>query len=134
MKYLLALLLCFSQLAHSQEEDKITVGVNLVTGHFESGYENFNPGIYVEYKNIVGGVFRNSNGKTSVHAGYLFRKVAGSPMDVTVGGVTGYDWMPVVPLIVPSISVPVAYGVNVRFSLLMPFNKGSAGIHISMEY
>ena len=126
-----ALLLALASLA--AQADTLTVGVNVATLHYEPGYETFTPGVYVEYASFTGGVYRNSEGGTSVHAGYMFRSVLGSPIDVIVGVVTGYDKGGVLPMLLPSLRIPVGAGA-VRFTLLLPYDKGSAGIHFSLEY
>lgn len=123
------LALALVSLAAHAEPPQVTIGVNLGTLHFDPGYENFNPGVYVTVDNVSGGVYRNSFGKLSAHAGYVFRGVFGSPIDINVGVVTGYPRAPVLPLILPSIKV---YGF--RFSLLLPVDKSSGGVHVSYEF
>lgn len=128
---LLAALLLTAVCAQAAEGEppEVTVGVNLGTLHFDPGYENFNPGVYVTVDNVSGGVYRNSFGDVSVHVGYVFRGLFGSPIDLLVGAVTGYPRASVLPLLLPSIKV---YGF--RFSLLLPVDKSSGGVHLSYEF
>jgi len=121
-----------AQAAHGEPPDEgpeVTIGVNLGTLHFDPGYENFNPGIYVTVDNVSGGVYRNSFGDVSVHVGYVFRGLFGSPIDLLVGAVTGYPRASVLPLLLPSIKVG-----GFRFSLLLPVDKSSGGVHLSYEF
>lgn len=109
----------------------LALGIHLGTYHFDRnrGYEEFNPGAYVRCDNITAGAYRNSEGKPSVYAGYTGRPFASIPLDVTVGGVTGYRRSTVVPLLVPSVRIGDA-----RLSLLLPLEKGGGGVHLSWEF
>jgi hypothetical protein len=70
-----------------------------------------------------------------VQAGYLFRSVAGSPLDLLVGVVTGYTTANVAPMLVPSIRLPLGDdGLAMRISLILPIGKGSPGLHLSTEF
>jgi len=108
----------------------LAIGLHIGTYHFDRdrGYNEVNPGIYAECDHYTAGVYRNSLRKTSAYAGYTFERVLG-PIDVTVGGVTGYPRAALMPLAVPSVKVGSA-----RLSLLLPIEKGGGGVHLSWEF
>ncbi len=85
----------------------------------------FNPGLYAICDSAVVGAYRNSLGRASVYGAY---SLPVGPFDVALGGVTGYD-KPVIPLVVPSLRVG-----HVRLSLLLPYEKGAAALHFSLEF
>lgn len=107
----------------------LTLGLHLGTYHFdrERGYEELNPGVYAVYDGWTAGAYRNSEHGTSVYAGYTFRRVLGTPVDVTAGVVRYGAWG---PLLVPSYKLPS----GLRLSLLLPVEKRGGGIHASWEF
>ena len=110
----------------------LTIGVHAYTYHFDKSqnYNNYNPGLYLEYQGWIAGAYYNSERAPSAYAGYTFKAVFGSWIDVTVGAVTGYERAAVLPLVVPSIKV----WDHVRFSLLLPPEKTGWGLHVSFEF
>lgn len=118
----------FSNLAVAQEDT--IVGIHLYTQHFSNNYNNYNPGLYVVHKNIVAGAYYNSEKAWSAYGGYVFKQVFDSPIDVTVGVVTGYRNYKILPLITPSIRV----FDHIRFSLIPNIEKSGWGIHVSLEF
>lgn len=92
-------------------------------------YRSQNPGIYFVWtNNVLAGVYKNSYYRTSFMSGYVFKNVFG-PIDLTVGGVTGYPKSKVMPLVVPSIKVSYF-----RISYLPPLDKNGGGLHLSTEF
>lgn len=69
---------------------------------------------------VNGGVYKNSYHKLSTYigAGYEFSQYSG----IKFGGVTGYYWAKVLPMLVPYMILPIE-----RFNLvlLMPFSPGN---------
>jgi hypothetical protein len=87
---LLAILLCSNAAAAD-----FVVGINTFSLHTESGYETVTPGIYVRTSGpliVEAGVYRNSYGFTTYHAGIGGSLDLGSGFDaaVTVGATYGY--------------------------------------------
>lgn len=119
-----------SLLITSANAEDFTLGVHLYTQHFNQGYNNYNPGMYVVHKNIVAGAYYNSEKAWSAYGGYVFKEVFNSPIDVTVGLVTGYKDYKVLPLISPSIRV----FDHLRFSLVPNIRKDGWGVHFSLEF
>jgi len=113
-------------------EPEVTVGVHVYTYHFteSAGFNNVNPGAYIVVNGWTGGLFYNSERHMSGYAGYTFRNVLGSPIDVVVGGVTGYAVAPVVPLVAPSVLVTK----HLRLSLPLTPYKTGWGVHASLEF
>lgn len=110
----------------------LAIGVNLATYHFDrsADYQEFNPGIYAIIDDtFIAGAYFNSERKTSLHAGYAFRGIFSSPIDLQLGFVTGYSRGKILPMAIPSVKV---YGV--RFSLLLPMEKSGSAIHASFEF
>lgn len=130
MKKLLAAvtIATLSNLATAQEDT--IIGIHLYTYHFSGNYNNYNPGAYVVHKNIVAGAYYNSEKAWSAYGGYVFKEVFNSPIDVTVGLVTGYKDYKVLPLIIPSIRV----FDHLRFSLVPNIRKDGWGVHFSLEF
>lgn len=106
----------------------IILGVHLATWHADRtrSYEEFNPGLRVQCDSVALGAYRNSEGGTSGYAAWVldFGRV-----DLAVGAVAGYKRKPLMPLLVPSLEL----GGGFRASLLLPYEKGSAGVHLSWE-
>lgn len=119
-----------SLLITSANAEDFTLGVHLYTQHFNQGYNNYNPGAYVVHKNIVAGAYYNSEKAWSAYGGYVFKEVFNSPIDVTVGLVTGYKDYKVLPLISPSILV----FDHLRLSLVPNIRKDGWGVHFSLEF
>lgn len=111
------------------------IGLHLGTVHLPSTPPcDLNPGIYVQ---TVGGatlgVYRNSECRTSVYTGVTF-ETDDKRWAVTLGAVTGYRVAKVVPLVVPSLRIPVTDSVAARASLLLNPMGGASGVHLSVEH
>ena len=107
----------------------LAVGLHLATYHFDRnrGYEEFNPGVAVTCDDKTAGVYRNSEGGTSVYAAKVFRPVR--HVDLALGLVAGYERSSVLPLAVPSVK----FGQH-RLSYLAPFKGHRGAIHYSLEF
>lgn len=105
----------------------LTVGLSIASYHPNRapGYNEFNPGVYVQCDNVAAGFYRNSIDRTSAFAGYEFRH---GRYGVLVGAVTGY-YEPVLPLVLPS----VRFG-SVRLSAIPPLPGVDAAVHVAYEF
>lgn len=67
----------------------LAIGLNLTSYHFDRDYpfQEVNPGAYVVCNDWIAGVYRNSFGRTTVHAGKILKW---GPIDIEVGIATGY--------------------------------------------
>lgn len=108
-----------------------TVGVHVATYHLnrDAGFNEINPGLYVQHIGWTAGAYRNSIRRVSAYAGYTFTRVGGTPADLTVGAVSGYLPAPVIPMLVPSIKLK-----NMRLGILLPFEKKGGGLHVALEF
>ena len=77
----------------------LTIGLHLGSVHADrdacgvaQGCNNFNPGLYVDYKGWTAGFYRNSQRFNSVYAGYTFHWPATERLNLglTAGVITGY--------------------------------------------
>jgi hypothetical protein len=127
MKHLIAILLVtLSTLTCAQT----TVGTHVGSWHNKPGYNNSNPGLYVNHNGMTFGSYYNSERRQSTYAGYTFNmKYA----DISAVVITGYN-KSVVPAIIPSKTISIGYGVNVRTSLILnPLPQGASAVHFSLE-
>ena len=108
-----------------------SVGVHIGSWHSEPGFNNVNPGVYVNHNGWTAGTYWNSLRKQSVYAGYTFEyKMFG----LTVGAITGYP-SPVLPLVVPSVKFASPFGGSMRV-LYIPYIKqtGAHVLHLTQEW
>lgn len=67
-------------------------GLHLFSLHTKSGFNNFNPGIYVQHHTgWTAGAFRNSYSRASVYGGYMWRKQRCGGPELFLGAATGYE-------------------------------------------
>ncbi len=101
-------LLCSIALADTITESKndtIMIGLHLASIHSATGYNDLNPGAYIELSNhITIGHYYNSNYKESTYTGYTYGYT--DNIDLTMGLVTGYQIYKYTPLFVPSYKFP----------------------------
>lgn len=115
-----------------------SVGVHIGSVHDKQGFNNINPGVYVNHNGWTAGTYYNSERKQSYYAGYTAQGelVHNLSWGLTVGAITGYSAGKVIPLVVPS----VAYnndllGGRTRLSLAVATNKnGANALHLSHEW
>jgi hypothetical protein len=110
----------------------VAIGLHIATAHFSPGYDSFNPGVYAvcdaEYVGpVVGGVFRNSEGRGSVYVGKVFKVWE---VQLVVGAVTGYERQSVFPMIVPSVLL----WDHLRLSLVIPYKDMAGGVNFAWEF
>jgi hypothetical protein len=120
-----------------------TMGLHLVSTHDVEGFENNNPGFYLQYQGLTVGSFNNSLRKRSSYAGYSFHQRVSSAfvesVALTVGVVSGYNQKignsDVSGLLVPSVALRSLGGFRPRIAYL-PAIGGvipSTTVHLMVE-
>lgn len=106
------------------------IGLHMGSVHLPAeDYNNFNPGVYiVNEQGYVAGGFYNSHRRASFYVGRQLQLYG--PVTVVVGGITGYDRAPVVPMLVPSVRLSEHF----RLSVLPPVWGMSTTLHLSVEW
>jgi hypothetical protein len=114
------------------------IGLHVASHHSKPGFNNFNPGIYVETTDgYTAGTYDNSESHQSYYAGRTFEAqvLPHASVAVTVGAITGYRAAPVLPLVVPTLRIPLADKVSTRFAFIPRVEKkGAAAVHLMLEY
>lgn len=107
--------------------DGWVLGLHLISAHpGVEGMNNVNPGVYaVAPSGLTFGAYRNSYCHLSMYAGWTFRH---EPFFLTVAGVTGYDHIPIAPLIGVGVKLPSGFRL-----LAGPTDKGKPVFHLSWE-
>ena len=109
-----------------------TIGIHVASVHSQSGYNNFNPGLYYKHDNgATVGTFRNSERRQSFYAAWTW-EFFDERLGLTAGAVTGYSRAAVFPMLVPSLKFRVGDLGAVRLSLLAPPREAMA-VHLSFE-
>ena len=109
-------------------------GLHLGSHHLPArDFNNFNPGAYVRWSNgITVGGYYNSERKTSAYVGYTYEW---GSLAVTLGGITGYKRMAVLPMIVPSVKLGKINDATFRLAALPKLEKsGAAVLHLMVEF
>jgi hypothetical protein len=125
----------------------VTVGLHLHSVHApQRDYHNDqNTGVYVRGENWQAGAYKNTYSRPTFYAGYVQDL---GPLDLTVGGATGYQRKcggatcdgfaraAVVPFAALSYTAPVQVrGVSPRVSVLPKLSKGSyTVVNLSLEW
>lgn len=117
------------------------VGLHIGSHHFqdrEAGtWNNRNPGMYARWDSgLVVGTLRNSERRQSVYVAKAWQtdRWHGIALDLTAGGITGYE-RTVSPLLSVGASIAITETVSIRLSVLpKAAPKGSAAIHLSTEW
>lgn len=115
-----------------------TVGAHLATHHFGmrpgDRLESVTPGVYLRTDaGLTLGLYRNSHALPSAYAAWTWQTSSGR-FALTAGAVTGYPAAPVMPLLVPSVRLPLAQRIAARIAFLpKPMKHGHAGLHLSIE-
>lgn len=120
---------------------ELVIGLHLATAHFgPNTLESNTPGIYARVNagpaaGLTVGTFRNSYARQSAYVAWSFQ-TDDERFALTVGAVTGYSAARVMPLVVPSMRVPLFEGTAARFSYIpKPIKEGhNAGLHLSVEH
>ena len=115
-----------------------TLGLHLASIHSnnKSDWNNHNPGIYYRYNNWVIGTYKNSVRKDSYYGGYVYGITP--YLDCVVGVISGYDNGKgnnrLMPMLVPSVHLPLDERTHVRIHFVPKVNKhGAAALHLSIE-
>lgn len=103
--------------------------------HSVGDHNNANYGVgYRTVDGAVFGAYHNSEGTTAVYAGYDWRyaEYAG----IVFAGALGYRDTPVMPMIMPYITLPIIAGVrfNVGASPIVSDGKTGFLVHSMLEY
>lgn len=108
------------------------IGLHLGTVHNSKVFNDFNPGVYAVLENgVTAGTYFNSERKQTFYAGKTWS--AGS-FAVSAVALTGYRRAPLVPGLIPSVSLPVGERVEARASLILTPEKASRAVHFSLEF
>jgi len=114
------------------------IGVHIASYHDpKMGYNNVNPGLYIYKDGWTAGTYYNSERRQSFYGGYTFEGELIGPVSwgLTVGLITGYSRAKVLPMVVPTLSIPDRIlGGTVRVAFIPPVSKGAAAIHLSHEW
>jgi hypothetical protein len=111
------------------------IGAHIATAHDTGGKQNVNPGLYVRTESgLTAGAYRNSYDRFSAYGGYTWQ-TENKLFALTVGAVTGYPAMRVMPVLAPSLRLPLTERSAARFTLLPKPVKGGTGmgLHFSLE-
>lgn len=116
------------------------IGLQLAAAHFggdASANEWATPGIYVKHASgATAGAYRNSEGHGSAFAAWTF-ETESRTWAITVGAVTGYRRAAVMPLLLPSVRVPLG-DVALRLSLVPPIAKqnivGALALAVEVDF
>ena len=94
----------FADATTESSNDTTVVGLHLASIHSATGYNDLNPGAYVEFSNnLTLGHYYNSNYKESTYIAYTYGY--NSNIDLTIGFTTGYQLYRYTPLLVPSYKI-----------------------------
>lgn len=111
----------------------MAIGIHIGTAHVDPDMplNDFNPGVYAVFDNgVTVGTYYNSIRKQTVYAGYTAKYKQFSLM---VGGATGYNYK-VVPMIVPSVVLPLAEDFNLRIAYIPKMKiTGAHVVHFTVE-
>jgi hypothetical protein len=118
------------------QAQKLTLGVHLATAHFGADLKTETPGLYARHSSgATVGFYRNSYGSSSAYLAWSWQS-PGKALGLTIGAVTGYPAAGVMPLLVPSVRVPIGSGgAALRIAFVpKPVRHGTAaGLHLAVE-
>lgn len=113
------------------------VGLHLHSAHIQqpthSRFNDDTTGMYAMWANgVTVGAFRNSMRMQSVYAGWTWQ---GEYAAITFGGITGYPEARVLPLVIPSIRLPLSQHTAARVSFAAnPAQMAYSAFTLSIEY
>lgn len=97
-------------------------------------YNKTTTGVYAKSPSgFTYGGYTNSYGDPSAYAGWTF-ETRDRRFALLVGGVTGYERSPLLPLVVPSVRVPVTRTMSLRLAGLPRTGLGAAVVHLALEF
>lgn len=114
------------------------IGLQLVSAHYGSGADQLQwatPGIYAVHPScFTASVYRNSEGRASVLAGWTWQSESRT-WAITAGIVTGYSMGGVLPIVVPSVRIPLGDSSAMRLSLIPPVKEPAVtgAVTLSLE-
>lgn len=116
------------------------IGLQLAAAHFGGGASSMEwatPGLYAMHASgATFGAYRNSQGRGSAFAAWTWQTES-RRWAITVGAVTGYERARVLPLILPSVRVPIG-DVALRLSLVPPIAKqhvvGAVAVALEFDF
>lgn len=107
------------------------LGLHLASAHVTPGFQNVNPGAYVQCQNgLTAGAYRNSVNRPSLYLGHTWHR---GPFALSAVAITGYPLAPIVPALVPSVAIKLTQTTKARVSLLLA-PKGGTAAHLSIEW
>ena len=109
-------------------------GVHIGSQHFPGkDYNNINPGAYVRYDSgFTLGAYYNSERRVSAYAGYTYEW---GRFGITLGGITGYKRMAILPMVVPTLRLGQIGPATIRLAFLPKIEKsGATVIHFMAEF
>lgn len=139
--FALALLLChgLGYCTKARASEGFTAGLHLATAHFGNQLESVTLGVYGRVdqgplQGLTGGVYRNSYDRTSAYLGWTF-ETPERWFAITAGAVTGYPAARLMPLLSPSLRIPLWRELAARLAYIpKPLRSGTAhGVHAMLE-
>lgn len=113
----------------------LTLGIHTFSYHSEKGYNNTNPGVYLEHNGYTIGTYYNSERHQTYYVGYTYGGTLyrGLEYGLSVGVASGYERAKLVPLVVPSVAYRFDSGFGVRLSGIPPVGGIPGVLHLSLE-
>lgn len=115
----------------------VGLGLHLASVHGEDGFNNINPGIYLQAEingeQWVAGTYYNSIKRQSAYVGWTYTE---GPLGIewTLGIITGYEKSPL-PLVAPSYTFKLTEDTKARIVLLPnPFKPRQSALHLAVEW
>lgn len=134
---LLALaLLGFAAIAHAETQTPVTMGLHVATLHSAKGFCQNTPGVYAMWSNgLTAGVYQNSECEHySTYLAKTWQTEGRVKFSLTAGFVTGYKAAAVMPLVVPSVTLPLDERTSMRLSYLAKVNaQGAHALNFAIE-
>ena len=127
---------CLSTPAQAIEAPAV-IGLHLGTLHSQRGLCDVNPGAYAVWRSgFTAGAYKNSEcQKVSLYSGWTCQTTGPVRVGLTAGLITGYRQAPVLPLLVPSLTVDVSLTTAVRATFVPKIEKrGTNALHFSIEF
>lgn len=134
--FLALTLLGFALAAQAETSAPVTVGLHIATAHSSKGFCQNTPGVYAMWANgLTAGVYQNSEcEKYSAYIAQTWRTEGRVKFSLTAGAVTGYKAAAVLPLIVPSVAIPLGDHAYMRLSYLAKVQSyGAHALNFAIE-
>lgn len=132
----ITVILVLALIGHCSQAKAATGGLHLATAHFgNDALRSESPGLYARHSSgATAGFYRNSYARWSAYAGYTWQ-TPGKALALTAGAVTGYPAHRVMPLLVPSVRLPLTGDTHLRVAYIPkpPDSGTAAGLHAAIE-